>query len=38
VGEIIVPFFEGQIQCVDVADLRSGETVTFAVVFDYEDH
>lgn len=38
VGEIIVPFFDGQIRCADVADIRSGETVSFAAVFDYEDH
>jgi hypothetical protein len=38
VGEIIVAFFTGQVLCRDVGDIRSGETVSFTAVFDYEAH
>jgi len=38
VGEVIVPYFAGQLVCSDVSEIRSGESISFAAVFDYEDH
>jgi len=37
-GEISLPWFDGQLVCTDVPELRSGDVVTFTAVFAYRDH
>ncbi|HSM01508.1 MAG TPA: hypothetical protein VK960_03565 [Acidimicrobiia bacterium] len=36
VVEVVVPYFDGEIRCVDVAEIRSGDTISFTAAFGYE--
>jgi len=37
-GQVVLPSFSGQLVCIDVPELRSGENASFTVVFAYEEH